>query len=257
MANTSRRLAKSQAFTLIELLTVIAIIGILAAILIPTISKVKNTANASRCASNLRQIGQQLIMYVGDNKGRLPNLQALTWSGVTDPRILDNTGKQLAHQLWSYYSPTPKVTSPTPRSVSVHRLFICPVLEPIYATKTTLPANSDARGGALALSYIINDRQKFTDASGRIRTVFGYALNGAPSFSYETIDRDLRVASGVGLSTIWALQDGDRTLEGDGGAVRTDQVDFMAETPSHINTRNRLFLDGSVRRLSVEATKNS
>jgi len=65
-------------FTLIELLTVIAIIGILAAILIPTVSKVRNTATRSTCANNLRQIALGSLAYAGDHKGQLPPLHK-TW----------------------------------------------------------------------------------------------------------------------------------------------------------------------------------
>jgi prepilin-type N-terminal cleavage/methylation domain-containing protein/prepilin-type processing-associated H-X9-DG protein len=61
------------AFTLIELLTVIAIIGILAAILIPTVGSVREAAKASVCVSNLRQIGLSTILYALDNKDRLPD----------------------------------------------------------------------------------------------------------------------------------------------------------------------------------------
>lgn len=49
-----------RAFTLIELLTVIAIIGVLAAILIPAVGKVRQSANMSKSVSNLRQIGSGL-----------------------------------------------------------------------------------------------------------------------------------------------------------------------------------------------------
>lgn len=61
-----------RAFTLIELLTVIAIIGILAAILIPVVGKVRESAKQATCASNLRQIGQAYLMYAGDHDERLP-----------------------------------------------------------------------------------------------------------------------------------------------------------------------------------------
>ncbi|MBC8011478.1 MAG: prepilin-type N-terminal cleavage/methylation domain-containing protein [Burkholderiales bacterium] len=60
----------TTAFTLIELLTVIAIIGILAAIIIPTIGKVRQSANRAQCASNLRQIGLAAKSWSADNKGR-------------------------------------------------------------------------------------------------------------------------------------------------------------------------------------------
>jgi len=60
-----------SAFTLIELLTVIAVIGILAAILIPAIGKVREKANFAKDASNLRQLGVANQLYIQDNGGRL------------------------------------------------------------------------------------------------------------------------------------------------------------------------------------------
>ena len=68
---------KTAGFTLIELLTVIAIIAILAAILIPTIAGVRESANASKSVSNLRQIGsgfQLLINQSATRKGKPPRL---------------------------------------------------------------------------------------------------------------------------------------------------------------------------------------
>ncbi len=63
--------AHRRAFTLIELLTVIAIIGILAAILIPVIGKVRQTARAATCASNMRQFAVGFSLFAEDHKGRM------------------------------------------------------------------------------------------------------------------------------------------------------------------------------------------
>ncbi len=60
------------AFTLIELLTVIAIIGILAAIIIPTVGKVRESAAKATCASNLRQLAHATIAHATDNQDQLP-----------------------------------------------------------------------------------------------------------------------------------------------------------------------------------------
>ncbi|EIQ00599.1 prepilin-type N-terminal cleavage/methylation domain-containing protein [Opitutaceae bacterium TAV1] len=62
---------KSPAFTLVELLTVIAIIGVLAAIIIPTVGKVRRTADKTRALSNLRQVAAGLLLYANDNKGEI------------------------------------------------------------------------------------------------------------------------------------------------------------------------------------------
>ncbi|MHC4636818.1 MAG: type II secretion system protein [Planctomycetota bacterium] len=60
---------RRAAFTLIELLVVISIIALLMAILMPSLSRVKQMAKMVSCQSNLRQWGNVFAMYVGDNEG--------------------------------------------------------------------------------------------------------------------------------------------------------------------------------------------
>lgn len=55
--------ADIRAFTLIELLTVIAIIGILASILIPVVGKVRENAKRAHCSSNVRQVALAILTY--------------------------------------------------------------------------------------------------------------------------------------------------------------------------------------------------
>jgi len=62
---------------------VIAIIAVLAALLLPSLSRVKESGRATACLSNLHQIGLALQLYVQDNKNRLPYMSDI-FPGTTN-----------------------------------------------------------------------------------------------------------------------------------------------------------------------------
>jgi prepilin-type N-terminal cleavage/methylation domain-containing protein/prepilin-type processing-associated H-X9-DG protein len=79
-------------FNLIELMVVIAIIGVLAAILFPVFSRVREKVRQSACQSNLRQIGMGLLQYIQDNDEKTPSgtqsnasLVGVGWAGQLLP----------------------------------------------------------------------------------------------------------------------------------------------------------------------------
>jgi prepilin-type N-terminal cleavage/methylation domain-containing protein len=69
---TSEYDVRRKAFTLVELLVVIGIIALLISILLPALSKARESANRTACLSNVKQITLAFIMYTGENKGSFP-----------------------------------------------------------------------------------------------------------------------------------------------------------------------------------------
>ncbi len=64
-----------NAFTLVELLCVIAILALLANLIFPSLQNARNKALSIACSSNMRQIGVAVLLAAGDNDGRYPMIE--------------------------------------------------------------------------------------------------------------------------------------------------------------------------------------
>jgi prepilin-type N-terminal cleavage/methylation domain-containing protein/prepilin-type processing-associated H-X9-DG protein len=80
-------LSALQGFTLIELLVVIAIISVLAAMLLPALSRSKEASKRANCISNLRQMGLGMLLYADDYNGLIPRGNEPEWWKVLTPML--------------------------------------------------------------------------------------------------------------------------------------------------------------------------
>ncbi|MBP7050787.1 MAG: prepilin-type N-terminal cleavage/methylation domain-containing protein [Phycisphaerae bacterium] len=166
-----------RGFTLIELLVVIAIIAILMAILMPSLSRVRDQARQINCGANLRQWNIVFNMYVGENGGKF-------YSGT------DDSGYWWVHQLeekqqdWkqnkTWFCPTATKPITDERGVAVVTrniynswgIFKTPVSRP-YKGKTYV-MNSNGFNGSYSLNGFLLSVPATVNYEGGIAAKFGY-----------------------------------------------------------------------------------
>ena len=106
-----------RAFTLVEMLVVLAIISILSSMILPSLGRAREGGRRAACASNLRQIGLAFSLYVDDNEERYPPLSSSETFPVPPPLPAGCSDTRTLPIDWSY--------ALNPYTISA-RIFRCP-----------------------------------------------------------------------------------------------------------------------------------
>jgi len=214
-----------NAFTLVELLVVVSIIGLLAGLTIPAIVGARNKANDSKCLSNLRQIGLAFLSFASDNNGYLPR-------GNNNTDDTGSPGKEYYKAVYTYIPTLNNKMS----GKQVNKVFLCPAEKqpPDQSTSCTQYTASfaletgtsatkntgDDGNGPRTLASIENPTKTILLVDGKI---------GIASYAYQTES-----------TTTWNALKADLDLT---DPASTAKVSFRHLNDSAINV---LFADGHI-----------
>lgn len=215
--DASRR--KWPGFTLVEMLSAIALVVILVAILVPATSAFIAKTKQNRCAAQLRQVHQVIALYANDHDQFFPP----TYGGLVDPSA-----------KWWWYEETSPLETYTD-AASWAKITICPM----NRTQEVVPSKSHVKGYPYVVNYNI---MATTGKSYKLRKVASL-----PALSTIVLMADSVANSGWG----WGFDNTDPANPTFGGFPRLSNT--------HQGKANILWCDGHVtyQNLNTLNSKNS
>jgi prepilin-type N-terminal cleavage/methylation domain-containing protein len=226
-------------FTVFELLVVIAVVAVLAALLMTVVEKMRTTAGRASAVSGMKSLGSTIFLYANDHDGWLPPGPD-SWGcwlsmGVMDSEIML---KPLAPYIGA--SPDPKRPVPVKAFVSENHLRLYPGLK-----------NKEGRG--ICVYALCRGIPLEGGGSAPVFGYYGLGWSGRPVVPL----RLQQVQTAPNMTPIqkkwrWLLQEADQS----GGCSAPWDAPLFPKTPVHGNVRHRLYTDGHVEGLSLEESDN-
>ena len=216
-----------QAFNLVELLVVIALLGIVAGMVLPALGGAKHKRSQIECVTNLKQLGHALQMYIDDSEDQLPGP---LWTG------LQASADANSSEQFLYYAAPYLGVPPLKDETVVIPAAVCPG----YLNHAPgIRSLSDMEG---RICYLLNpDADPQPGAPVR---PFGYPDPQQPPLKRSQLNQY------GSLAGLFAITDVDK------GNLTDPTVSWRNDLPPksvHGSTRNQLFFDGHVAPVRAKA----
>lgn len=250
---TKSRASGSAGFTITELLVVMVIIGILAAIIFPVVTKTKETARTGQCLSNLRQLGSSLTIYVDSYDSRFP--AAAPWGNPNYWRQSRYGSQKTIQELLKPFVRN-GMNADESHLYRAGSVFVCPSDVGIDSKQWVYGCPPDQpvwRYAGCSYEYYASDQtdseaydpknpcvkivREWTGLSPEVSNAHGYHRIGAP------ISKVVSPGRKAVLGDMWYWHMGDKAPEYNGTGT----------WPGRLAYRNTLFADGHAQRVSGQA----